>query len=209
MSHKCGERLWEQMCRVLSSQENHVSASLIYYFWLRWVFTAACGPSLVEVCRFLPAVASRCRAQAPGHMGSMAVLFQCMTKFTTKKKKKRIVAQGLSSCGFVVAHEFSYSAACGIFIFLDQGLNPCPPHWRVDSYPLDSQKSPMSTSKQDTSDFSWSGFCPPITDPSPSCLLPPCNASPAPLLTHQHGFASAELLPEIPYLLFLHCLLIL
>ena len=94
MSHKCGERLWEQMCRVLSSQENHVSASLIYYFWLRWVFTAACGPSLVEVCRFLPAVASRCRAQAPGHMGSMAVLFQCMTKFTTKKKKKELLHRG-------------------------------------------------------------------------------------------------------------------
>ena len=30
--------------------------------------------------------------------------------------------------------------ACGIF--LDQGLNPCPLHWQVDSHPLDHQGSP-------------------------------------------------------------------
>ena len=31
----------------------------------------------------------------------------------------------------VVAHGLSYSMACGIF--LDQGSNPCPLHWQVDS----------------------------------------------------------------------------
>ena len=31
----------------------------------------------------------------------------------------------------VVAHGLSCSAACGIF--LDQGSNPCPLHWQVDS----------------------------------------------------------------------------
>ena len=31
----------------------------------------------------------------------------------------------------VVAHRFSCSTACGIFP--DQGSNPCPLHWQVDS----------------------------------------------------------------------------
>ena len=31
-------------------------------------------------------------------------------------------------------HRLSCSMACGIFP--DQGSNPCPPHWQVDSYPL-------------------------------------------------------------------------
>ena len=34
----------------------------------------------------------------------------------------------------VAAHGLSCSVACGIF--LDQGLNSCPLHWQVDSYPL-------------------------------------------------------------------------
>ena len=34
----------------------------------------------------------------------------------------------------VVAHGFSGSMACGIF--LDQGSNPCPLHWQADFYPL-------------------------------------------------------------------------
>ena len=39
----------------------------------------------------------------------------------------------------VVAHGLSCSVACGIF--LDQGSNPCPPHWQVGSYPLCHQGS--------------------------------------------------------------------
>ena len=34
----------------------------------------------------------------------------------------------------VVVHRLSYFKLCGIF--LEQGLNPCPLHWQVDSYPL-------------------------------------------------------------------------
>ena len=37
---------------------------------------------------------------------------------------------------------FSCSAPCGIFP--DQGLNPCPLHRQVNSYPLDHQGSPES-----------------------------------------------------------------
>ena len=42
------------------------------------------------------------------------------------------VAPGLQSAGsVVVAHELSCSMECGIFP--DQGSNPCPLHWQVDS----------------------------------------------------------------------------
>ena len=37
----------------------------------------------------------------------------------------------------VAAHGLSCSTACGIF--LDQGSNPCPLHWHVDSLPLSHQ----------------------------------------------------------------------
>ena len=41
----------------------------------------------------------------------------------------------------VVAHELGRSTACGIVP--DQGSNPCPWHWQVDSQPLDRQESPV------------------------------------------------------------------
>ena len=55
---------------------------------------------------------------------------------------------GFSCCGVralgvssvVVAHGLSSSAACGIF--LDQGSNPCPLHWQVDSQPQCHQGGP-------------------------------------------------------------------
>ena len=40
----------------------------------------------------------------------------------------------------IVGHGLSCSTACGIFP--DQGLNPCPLHWQVDSYPLGHLGSP-------------------------------------------------------------------
>ena len=43
-----------------------------------------------------------------------------------------VVARGLQSAGsVVVVHRLSCSAACGIFP--DQGTNPCPLHWQVNS----------------------------------------------------------------------------
>ena len=53
----------------------------------------------------------------------------------------------LVACGFqgtraslAVVRVLRGSAACGIFS--DQGLNPCPLHWQVDSLPLCHQGSP-------------------------------------------------------------------
>ena len=43
---------------------------------------------------------------------------------------------GLSSCG-------ARAQACGIF--LEQGMSPCLLHWKVDSQPLDHQRSPKVT----------------------------------------------------------------
>ena len=42
----------------------------------------------------------------------------------------------------VVAHRLSCSLTCRIF--LDQGSNPCPMHWQVDSLPPSHQESPVS-----------------------------------------------------------------
>ena len=36
-----------------------------------------------------------------------------------------------STDSVVVAHRLSFPVACGIF--LDQGSNPCPLHWQMDS----------------------------------------------------------------------------
>ena len=89
------------------------------------------GPLLVAVCRLLIAVASLVAEhglQAHGlqqlwHAGSV------------------VVAHGLQSAGSLfVVHGLSCSTACGIFP--DQGSNPCPLHWQVDSQPLRHQGSP-------------------------------------------------------------------
>ena len=53
-----------------------------------------------------------------------------------------LVRHGLQStwASGVVVHRLSCTAACGIF--QDQGLNPCPLHWQVDSHPLSPPSPP-------------------------------------------------------------------
>ena len=51
-------------------------------------------------------------------------------------------AQCCGSGSVVVAHGLNCSVACGIFP--DQGLNPCPWHWQVDSHPLGHREVPPS-----------------------------------------------------------------
>ena len=108
------------------------------YFWLRWVFVADCGLSLVVASRgysslqctgfslqwflllqstgFRHAGFSSCGTQAQSlwHAGSV------------------IMACGLQSAdSVVVVQRLSCSTACEIFP--DQGSNPCPLHWQKDS----------------------------------------------------------------------------
>ena len=103
---------------------------LLIYFWLCWVLVAvlafsSCserGHSLVVVCRLLIAVASIVAEH--GLQGSRV--------------------PGLWSTGStVVVYHFSCSMARGIFP--DQGSNPCPLYWQVDSLPLSCQGSPQLT----------------------------------------------------------------
>ena len=71
----------------------------------------------------------------------------------------------------VVAHGPSCSAACGIFP--DQGSNPCPLHWQVDSQPLRHQGSPkllLSVVRERRSGIQLRAL--PASDTSSSGLLP-------------------------------------
>ena len=92
----------------------------IYYIWLRWVFVAARGLSLVAASRgyFLL-----------GCVGFL-LLWLVLLRSTGSRRTGSVV----------VAHGPSCSAACGILP--DQGSNPCPLNCQADSQPLCHQGSP-------------------------------------------------------------------
>ena len=103
----------------LSALSFFLPSFLSFYFWLRWVFIAARGLSLV--------------ASSGGYSSLRCTGFSLrwlLLLWSTGSRRT-----GFSSCGTraseVVAHELSCSAACGIFP--DQGSNPCPLHWQADS----------------------------------------------------------------------------
>ena len=102
----------------------------LIYFWLHWVFVAVHKLSLVAVSR------SYSSLWCAGVSLRWLLLLQSMGSrhagFSSCGAVSVVVACGLQSTGsVVVAHGFSCSAACGILP--DQGLNPCPLHWQVDS----------------------------------------------------------------------------
>ena len=94
---------------------------LFYFnFWLCWVFVSVRGLSRV--------------AASGGHSSSRCAgpsLSRLLLLQSTGSRRAGSV---------VVAHGPSCSAACGILP--DQGSNPCPLHWQVDSQPLRHQGSP-------------------------------------------------------------------
>ena len=111
---------------------------LLIDFWLRWVFVAARGLSLVAASR----AALRCGAWVSYCCGFSCCGAQALGAWASVVVARRlqllhhagsvVVAHGLQSAGSVaVAHGLSCSAACGIF--LDQGSNTCPLHWQADS----------------------------------------------------------------------------
>ena len=91
-----------------------------YFFWLCWVFVSVQGLPLV--------------AASGGHSSlwctGLSLLWPLLLQSTGSRRTGSVV----------VAHGPSFSAACGIFP--DQGSNPCPLHWQVDSQPLHHQGSP-------------------------------------------------------------------
>ena len=104
---------------------------LFIYFWLRWIFVAAHGLSLVVVSR--------------GYSSLWCMSFSLRWLLLLKSTGSRhagfsscglrasvVVARGLWSSGSeVVAQGLSCSMACEIFP--DQGSKPCPLHWQADS----------------------------------------------------------------------------
>ena len=59
----------------------------------------------------------------------------------TQAWQLRLEGSRQSTGSIDVAHRFSCSELCGIF--LGQGSNPCPLHQQADSYPLHCQRSPV------------------------------------------------------------------
>ena len=77
--------------------------SLFIYLWLRWVFVAVCGLSLVAVS----GVTLCCGAQA-SHSGG----FSCCGARALGARASVVVAHGLSSCGSqALEHRLS---SCGV-----------------------------------------------------------------------------------------------
>ena len=92
----------------------------LFYLWLCWVFVSVPGLS--------PAVANG------GHSSSRCAGLSLSRPLLLRSTGSRHAGS------VIVAHGPSCSAACGIFP--DQGSNPCPLHWQVDSQPLRHQRSP-------------------------------------------------------------------
>ena len=95
---------------------------LFIYLWLCWVFVSVRGLSLV--------------AASGGHSSSQCAGLSLSRPLLLRSTGSRRTGS------VIVAHGPSCSAACGIFP--DQGSNPCPLHWQVDSQPLRHQGSPMA-----------------------------------------------------------------
>ena len=98
-----------------------VLSFFLYLFWLPWAFIAVCGLSLV--------VGS----------GGFSLTAVCWLPVVVASL---VVEPGSRARASVVAvRGLSCHVACGIL--LDQGLNPLPLHWLVESYPLCHQRSPL------------------------------------------------------------------
>ena len=103
----------------------------LFIYWLRWVFVAVCGLSLVAASRGYSSLLCE------GFSLRWLLLLQSMGSRCTGFSScgtwaSVVVARGLQSAGSVVAvHGLSCSATCGIFP--EQGLNPCPLQWQADS----------------------------------------------------------------------------
>ena len=129
--------------------KTHFFKQNFIYLWLCWVFISVCGLSLV--------VASGGRSSS--RCAGLSLSRPLLLRSTGSRRAGSVV----------VAHGPSCSAACGIF--WDQGSNPCPLHWQVDSQPLRHQGSPSPLLLE----VLW-GLCTPagapLCSPIPSPMQP-------------------------------------
>ena len=79
-------------------------------FWLHLVFIAVCGRSLAAVGKSYSLVVMR----------RLIYVISPVAEHGFQSLSSRVVVCGLSC-----------PTACGVF--LDQGSNPCPLHWQMDS----------------------------------------------------------------------------
>ena len=94
---------------------------LFIYLWLCWVFVSVRGLS--------PVVASG--GHSSSRCAGLSLSWPLLLRSTGSRRAGSVI----------VAHGPRCFAACGIF--RDQGSNPCPLHWQVDSQPLRHQGSPL------------------------------------------------------------------
>ena len=110
---------------------------LFIYFWLCWVFVAARAGSsrfaasgTALVCGFLTAVASLVVELGSGVWASEAAAREPSSCISRAPERR------FSGCGTWT------QVLCGVDL-LDQKLRLCLLHWRVDSFPLSHQGSPV------------------------------------------------------------------
>ena len=111
---------------------------MLFVYWHIYLFLVALG---LCCCAGFPLVAARggySSLQCMGFSLQWLLLLQSIGSRCTGFSSCSLQALGdrLSSNGT----QAEYSATC--VIFPDQGLNPCPLPWQVDSYPLDHQGHP-------------------------------------------------------------------
>ena len=130
------------MCCKLMNYERFITLfPLVFLIWL-CVFIYGCvGPSLLCVGFLWLQSGGYSLSQCAGcSLQGLLLLRGVQTPVTWASVA---VACGLYSAGSgVVVQGLSCSMASGIFP--DQGSNPWPLHWQVDSYPLLHQGSPLS-----------------------------------------------------------------
>ena len=91
---------------------------------------------------FLAALSLRCYVWAFSSWRRAGATLHCGARASHCGGSSCCRARALGAqASVVVAHGLSCSVACGIF--LDQGSNPCAPHWQADSQPLHHQGSPF------------------------------------------------------------------
>ena len=149
---------WLTSLSVILSRFIHVTANgnISFFLWLiLYCINTSCLPyplicfiflnfiylflAVLGLCCWMQAFSSCDRLELHSSMqASHCGGFSCCSA-------RALGCTGFSSWGsVVVAHRLSCPMACGIFP--DQGWDPRPLHWQVDSWPLDHLGSPVHSS---------------------------------------------------------------
>ena len=82
---------------------------------------------------------SSCGAWTSHAIASLAVEHGLRLQLLRLQGSVVVVLRLWNTASIAAVHGLSCSVACRIF--LDQGSNPCLPHWQIDSLPLSHQES--------------------------------------------------------------------